>query len=73
MPVRIRLRSIKRQESWSQILAVGKQLEPITNSLAMLRPGLLIDMGLPISVALPVGVKLLPGELVDMSIRPRTR
>ncbi|MEK7674953.1 MAG: hypothetical protein AAB676_03845 [Verrucomicrobiota bacterium] len=73
MPVQIRLRSMKRQELLSQILAVGKQFEPITNSLAMLRPGLLVDMGLPISVALPAAVKLLPGELVDMSIRPRAR
>ena len=64
---------MKRQELLSQILAVGKQFEPITNSLAMLRPGLLVDMGLPISAALPAAVKLLPGELVDMSIRPQPR
>lgn len=70
MPVEVRTRATRSVSRLSRILQVGAQLEPITNSLAMLKPGNLVDMGLPIEVNLPPDLKVRPGELVDLIIRP---
>ncbi|MBM3831950.1 MAG: hypothetical protein FJ403_01495 [Verrucomicrobia bacterium] len=71
MPVEIRTRDQKAIVRSSEILQVGAQFEPITNSLAIQRAGVLIDIGLPIAVSLPSDLKMRPGELVDLVIRPR--
>jgi multidrug resistance efflux pump len=71
MAVEVRTRSPRPLKHFAQILHVGSQLEPVTNSLAMVRPGQLLDMALPIEVSLPPGLKTRPGELVDLTIRPR--
>jgi multidrug resistance efflux pump len=68
MAVLVTTRSRQREKYWTQITQVGAQVESITNSLAYLRPGLLIDAGLPIIVALPPQAKIRPGEIVDMRI-----
>jgi multidrug resistance efflux pump len=56
-----------------KITEIGAQVEVITNALAFVKPGTLVDAGLPIIVSIPRGVNLRPGEIVDLSFRkPRS-
>ena len=76
MKVRITTRERKRQQYWSEITGVGAHVEIITNALAFVRQGALMDSGLPITVILPSTLKLRPGEIVDLSFQsgsPRER
>ncbi len=66
--VEVRTRTAQRHTSIGHINNIGAQFEPITNVLAVLHPGLPADYGLPIEISLPPGLKLLPGEVVDLSI-----
>lgn len=68
MKVLVTTRTHQRKKFWSEIVQVGFHLESITNSLAYLRPGLLMDSGLPIVVALPAEAKVRPGEIVDLLV-----
>jgi hypothetical protein len=54
----------------TEIVQIGAQVEIITNSLAYLRQGALVDSGLPIVVNIPEHVQIRPGEAVDMLIKP---
>ena len=49
-------------------LAAGQSREVITNVLAMVRQGALVDVGLPVVVGLPVENRIRPGEIVDLWI-----
>jgi multidrug resistance efflux pump len=71
MPVEVRTRAYGSALRVAQIVQIGAQLEPITNSLAILRPGMTVDMGLPIAISMPNDLKMRPGEMVDLIIRPR--
>ncbi|MBM3838395.1 MAG: hypothetical protein FJ398_10590 [Verrucomicrobia bacterium] len=73
MAVEVRMRYPKPSVHEAQVLQVGSQLEPITNSLAILRPGALMDIGLPIKISLPADLKARPGEVVDLVFRPQTQ
>lgn len=53
------------------VTEVGAQVEVITNSLAFVRPGMLVDAGLPIAISLPPDMPLRPGEIVDLAFRKR--
>ena len=66
-PVEVRSRSAKRLTGSGRILEVGNQLEPIYTNL-LINPAIRSEMGLPILVSLPPGLKLIPGEIVDLSI-----
>ncbi len=68
--VEVRTRGGKSEARLARVLQVGSQLEPITNSLAMIRPGNAVDMGLPIAVSMPPDLAIRPGELVDLILRP---
>lgn len=81
--VRLRSRGRSGQSADSEILRTGTQLEPILPELLPQRPGgtLSIDpirpaaspsteYGLPILVAIPGGFRVLPGELVDLTLGP---
>ena len=46
-------------------------METITNSLAFIRQGSLVDAGLPVVVEIPKGMKIRPGEAVDLVFRAR--
>lgn len=67
MEVTVRRRSSKREQALAEISAVGPQMEPVTQ--ALLRPGTTFEIALPIAVSIPEGMKLIPGELVDLIIR----
>lgn len=66
MKVEVLTRTRTKQRFMSQVRQVGAQMEFVTNSLAFLRPGLLVDAGLPVVVDVPQGVTLRPGETVDL-------
>jgi hypothetical protein len=66
--VQVRTRSQRRQVASAQILKVGTQLEPINPAL-LSTDGTRVEVGLPILVSLPPGLRLMPGEFVDLSIR----
>jgi multidrug resistance efflux pump len=51
------------------IVQVGAQVEMITNALAFIRTGSLIDVGLPIVVSIPPEVSIRPGEILDITFR----
>ncbi len=68
LPIEVRARSVHRAIGTGKILAVGTQLEPISGQLLPSRPGggSTIEYGLPIMVSIPPGLKVLPGEIVDL-------
>lgn len=68
MPVRVTRRSIERQQLQSTIRHVGSQFETITNALALVRDGVLMDIGLPVVVDLPAEHSIRPGEIVDIVV-----
>lgn len=55
-----------------QVTEIGAHVEIITNALAYIRPGSLVDAGLPVIVRPQQGVRLRPGEIVDLSFRAAT-
>lgn len=69
MAVRIRCRTIAREEAVGHIEEVGHRFESITNQ-ALLRPGMLFELGMPVGVNMPQSLRsiLRPGEVVDLSI-----
>lgn len=71
MTVHVATRERKARTFWSEISQVGAQLETITNSLAFVRQGALVDAGLPIVVDVPKGMQIRPGETVDLVFRPK--
>jgi hypothetical protein len=73
LEVIVRLRSAERKSFVSTIQHVGAQFEPITNSLAIVRDGVLLDAGLPVIVEVPPHIHIRPGEVVDLLIRKGER
>ena len=68
MKVRLATRTEKREQFATSILHVGAQVEVITNILAMVRQGALVDVGLPVVIGLPEQNRIRPGEIVDLWI-----
>ncbi len=64
---RIMTRSQPRQTVSAEILRVGAHLEPISPAL-LATDSRRIEIGLPILVKIPDGIRLLPGEHLDLSI-----
>lgn len=62
-------RTQKRQYAPGKILRVGTQMELINPALLSTDSNR-IEVGLPILVSVPDGMKLVPGEFVDLSIKP---
>jgi multidrug resistance efflux pump len=72
LPVRVSRRLASRERFDTSIRHVGPQFETITNSLALVRVGALVDSGLPIIVDIPAHISVRPGEVVDLIIRSGT-
>ena len=68
MPAQVTTRTYKRKAFMSRIAQVGAQMEVLTNSLAVVRPGSVVDVGLPVIVPIPEGITIRPGEIVDVVI-----
>ena len=67
-PVRVTTRDRPRRSFLSTVEEIGAQIEPITNAIAYLRPGALVDAGLPFVVGLPPSIRIRPGEIVDLQL-----
>lgn len=72
MTARVTTRTHKREVFSSQVIQVGAQMEVLTNSLALVRPGSLVDAGLPVIVHVPDEVLIRPGEIVDVLLTEAT-
>jgi multidrug resistance efflux pump len=70
--VTISTRSQPRLTALANILRVGAQLEPINPAL-IAADSRRMEVGLPIVVSIPDGVRLVPGEYVDLHINYGTR
>jgi multidrug resistance efflux pump len=68
MKVRVITRGPQRVEYLTSIAHVGAQVEAITNALAFVRQGALVDVGLPIILELPPQSRIRPGEVVDLRL-----
>jgi HlyD family secretion protein len=70
MNVEVRTRGLHRQVGSAKIVEVGVQLEPIAP--ALLPPVKLAngEFGLPVAISLPTSLKVLPGELLDLTLLP---
>ncbi len=68
MKVRVITRGPQRVEFMTSIAHVGAQVEAITNALAFVRQGALVDVGLPIILDLPPQSRIRPGEVVDLRL-----
>jgi len=66
-PVTITTRSQPRLTVRSQIVRVGAQLEPINPAL-LAADSKRMEVGLPLVVAIPEGIRLVPGEYIDLYI-----
>jgi len=69
--VEVRSRSFNRPAGWSKIIKVGTQLEliPAQDLLPVAVQNNTVEYGLPILIApLPKNMKLMPGEIVDISM-----
>ncbi|MFO1497203.1 MAG: biotin/lipoyl-binding protein [Verrucomicrobiota bacterium] len=69
MEVSLSTREWRRRTYLGLVSQVGVQLEVITNSLAVIRAGALVDTGLPVVIALAPEAQIRPGEVVDLAIR----
>jgi multidrug resistance efflux pump len=69
MKVEVRSRSARGQAGLGEIQNVGSQMEAISPTL-LPNPGQL-ENGLPISVTMPPELRLLPGESVSLTLRPK--
>jgi multidrug resistance efflux pump len=73
MKVKIRAKSGAKKQASGQIIAVGPQLESISNVLAYSASARLAatqPVGRPVSITLPQSVNLLPGEPLEIKLLP---
>ncbi len=68
-PVDVRARSMSRKTAQTRIDRVGTQIEPLP--LHHLRDPNVLEWGLPVRIAMPAGLSLRPGELVDLTFSHR--
>lgn len=68
LSVQVSRRTFPKQRFPSVIRHVGSQFEAITNALAFIRDGVLIDVGLPVVIEVSPEHPVRPGELVDVVV-----
>ncbi len=69
MPIEVRARSFERGVGQGKVISVGGQLEPILPELLPPHIGgsaTAVEYGQAVLVSIPTGLKLLPGEIVDL-------
>ena len=67
MAVDVAVRSTDRKMVRTWVNHVGAQIEPVP--LHQLRNPNVLEWGLPVRIAMPTGLTLRPGELVDLTFR----
>jgi multidrug resistance efflux pump len=70
MEAEILTRTRKRQRFMTKISEIGAQIEIITNSLAFIKQGSMVDEGLPVVLNVPTDAHIRPGEIVDVVLKP---
>jgi hypothetical protein len=70
MLMEVTTRSARPQRFYTEIARVGARVEVITNSLAYVPAGALVDAGLPLVLPVPGNVQVRPGEIVEIDWRP---
>lgn len=72
MEVQVRARSLGRTAGTARITDVNPEMEPLPPEFASPNGApRTIELGLPIAVSLPPGLRLVPGELVDLRLLPQ--
>lgn len=66
MQMEVVTRNRKPQRFVTEVAQVGARVEVITNSIAYLQPGTLVDSGLPLVLPVPPNIHIRPGEVVDV-------
>ena len=71
--VEVRTRGLRREVGQATITEVGTEIEPVTP--ALLGPVKLanLELGLPISISIPPDLRIMPGELVDLTLLPKVQ
>jgi multidrug resistance efflux pump len=69
MEVLMTTRDRKPRRLTGTLSHVGAQVEMITNVLAFIRIGAVVDAGLPIVVTVPPEAGIRPGEIIDLTFR----
>jgi multidrug resistance efflux pump len=64
--VTVRSRGTPRTSAAAQITAVGAQLEPVPEALRSTLRLTGVELGVPVSILVPQGLELRPGEVVDV-------
>ena len=68
MPVKIRMRTLRRETALAKIIEVGTQLEKVPAPLLGAMKLANIELGLPIDISLPANLPIRAGELVDITL-----
>lgn len=68
MRVQVRRRSLPREGGEARILGVGSQLEAVPDAMASAIRFTGVELGLPVDISLPSNLKIVPGELVDITL-----
>jgi multidrug resistance efflux pump len=66
MQMEVVTRNRKSIRFLTEISQVGARVEVITNSIAYIQPGALVDSGLPVILPVPPDIQIRPGEVVDV-------
>lgn len=66
MAVHVRLRTPHRQTAEATVMQIGAQMEPFNTLMLPFPSTHPQEWGLPVAISLPAGLKLFPGELVDI-------
>ena len=70
MEVQVRTRGLRRELGKATVTEVGTQLENVPATLLGPINFANIVQGLPLDISLPANLKILPGELVDITLSP---
>jgi multidrug resistance efflux pump len=70
--VEVRTRGPHRQIGAANIIEVGTQFEPLPPALQIPVRLANTELGLPLSISVPSSLKIRPGELVDLTLLPKT-
>ena len=70
--VQVRTRGPRREVGAANIVEIGTQLEAVAPALASSFKLASVELGLPISVSLPPNLRIRPGEVVDLTLLPKT-
>jgi hypothetical protein len=69
MQVEVVTRTRKPKRFVTEVAQIGARVEVITNAIAYLPAGQLVDSGLPVILPVPPDVQIRPGEIVDVEWR----